>query len=144
MTRAIRLFFFLLSCHAALGTTVIPTDYIQLTPTNAAGHDVSFSYGQTNEYVTVILPYTKDELSFDGAFLECTNAARHLYVPVKGIHPSVVQGEKDVILISFRMDRELVRECTLKVYFTKGITKGIMYVLTLADFVSRVEPSPQK
>lgn len=141
MPRTFRLLLFVLSCHAALGTTVIPTDYIQVVPANAANYEVSFSYGQTNAYVTIIMPYTKEQQTFEGAFLECTNSGRRLYVPIKGLR---LEGEKDLILISFMMDRELVSECTVKIFFTKGSAKATQYILSVKDFVPKVEVPPNK
>jgi len=135
MKQTIRLLFFVLSCQAAIGTTLIPTDSIQVVPTNAASHDVSFSYNQTNQDVTIIVSYKKGEQRFDGATLQCTNSAHRFSVPIKGFHPDMGENKKDMILISFIMDRELVRECTLKIFYTKGTFEGTGYALSLKDFV---------
>ncbi len=144
MTRIFRVFFFVLSCQAAFGKIVIPTDYIPVAPTNAADHSVSFSYDATNSFVTVITPYTRGELMFEGADLECTNSVHRFDLPIQAIHPAVVEGEKDVILIWFMMDRQLVRESTLRIRFRKGLEKATEYILLLKRFIPEVELSPKK
>ena len=144
MTRVLRLLLFVLSFNAALGTTVIPTDSVEVVPGNAARHDVSFSYGQMNGYVTVIMPYTKGDQSFDSAHLQCTNSSHRFYVPIEGLHPTAAEGEKDVIVISFEMDGELARECILKIFFAKGSTKGTEYLFSLKNFVPAHESANKK
>lgn len=135
MTRAIKLFFFLLSCHAALATTVIPVDFIQVTPTNATEHEISFSYTRTDEYFTVTMPYAKGEQTFDRADLECTNSLHRFYIPLKCLQSPQVEGKKDIIFIYFKMDAELARECTLTIFFTNGFKKGTEYMFSIKDFV---------
>src|SRR5262245_48280034 len=92
MRKVFRLLLFFLSCEAAFGTIVVPTDYIQVTPTNATNHVLMCSYGPTNDFVTVIMPYTKSELTYDSTALECTNSVRHFSVPIQCIHPAPTVG----------------------------------------------------
>jgi len=144
MIRILRLLILVLGCQAAFGKIVIPTDYIQVTPTNATNHVVLLSYGPTNDFVTVIMPYAKAELPFYDAVLECTNSLHHFSLPISCIHPSSVAGQEDVILISFRMDRGTARECTLSVTFRKGLDKATVCVFPLKDFIPKGEAPPGK
>jgi hypothetical protein len=144
MLRVLGLLFFLLSYEAAFGTIVVPTDYIQVTPTNATNHVVLCSYGPTNDFITVIMAYTKGELPYDSTVLECTNSVRHFSLPIECIHPAPSVGVEDVVLISFRMDRETASECVLKVRFSKGLDKAAIYIFSIKDFIPKVGALPSK
>lgn len=61
---------------------MVPTDYVQVTPTNAATLGITFRYGPTSDWVSVVMPYTQGELTFYGATLELTNSLRHFNIPI--------------------------------------------------------------
>lgn len=144
MLRVLSLLFILLSCPAAFGTIVVPTDYIQVTPANVTNHVVWSSVYQTNDFVAIAMPYKKGELNYDSTELECTNSARHFSLPIACIHPAPSPDAQDVVLISFRMDRETARECVLKVRFDKNLNKAAIYVFSLKDFIPKAEATPGK
>ena len=133
------IFLFVLSCHAALGKTVIALDHIEVTPLNATNHTVWFCYSGTNDSFALTMPYKKGGFPFDGAILKCKSSGRHFSVPIHPIHTSLVDGKDDVIIIEFRMDPTTLRECSLSVTFIKDF-RGLAYDFSLKDFVAKDEP----
>ena len=125
----------ILSCREVLGTSMIMLDYIPVTPMNATNHAVWFHYGVTNNNFNLAMPYTNGVLTFDSAILQCTNSARHFRLPIHGIH---VDGLENRLLISFWMDPETLRECTLSVRFLKN-SVGKAYEFSLRDFIPKSE-----
>jgi hypothetical protein len=149
MKRLFIILLLVLNRGAAFGTTRVPTDYVQVTQTNAAELGIWLSCGQTNDSVTVVMPYTRGEFSFDGARLELRNTVQHFEVPISVIHPeATLEGNKtnDVFLIGFWMDRKTLRDSSLKIRFQTRppATKAVEYVLRLKDFLKTDEAPPEK
>lgn len=129
-----------LNCQVALGTTIIPTDYVQVAPTNATNYGISIGYDPTSNWVTVTMPYKKGEMKFDEASLELTNSTQHFYIPIKGMQVAdVLVGDnkpQDMLLIGFRMDRQTLGESVLKIFIAKGLEKGVEYIILPKDFIA--------
>jgi len=144
MKRFFTVIFLILNCGAVFATIVVPTDYIQVMPTNAMDHGVLFQYGSRAGDVFVQMPYTKGDLPFYEAVLECTNSARHFHIPLGSIHPMKTENTQDVIWIAFFMDRQTLRDCSLTITFRKDLEKATDYILSLKDFIPKEEASPNK
>jgi hypothetical protein len=136
MLRHLRVVFFVLSCQAAFADSRTFADKIvDVTPTNTADNRVVFNY--TNDYVEVGMPITAEARPFSEAILECTNSMHPFTIPLYALKLP------DVIFIHFRMDRQLLRECILRVSFQKDV-KMTVYVFSLMDFIPKVEASSIK
>jgi hypothetical protein len=141
MKRLSRILLLLLSCGVAFGTTVDFRKYVQVTPTNATEHGIKFFYhAPIPALVSVEMPFAKGEQTFDEAILEFTSAQQHFKIPVQG-----KKQEGDRLLIAFWMDRNTLRESSLKIQFSKRVDiKPTVYVFSLKDFVPKEEPVPVK
>ena len=130
-----------LSCRVACGTTVDFSQYIHLTPTNAAEYGIKFFYhAPIPALVTVEMPYTKGERTFDEAVLEFGSSKQHFKIPVQG-----QKHEGDRLFVAFWMDRRTLRESTLKIRFSKKADiVPIVYVFSLKEFVPKHEKPPDK
>jgi len=133
----------------AFGNTIIPSDYIQVTPTNATEHGISFSCGTNSDSVTIYMPFTNGEFTFDDAVIDFTNSGRHFRIPIKGmkIKDIAVEGKKeqDMLLLSFWMDRQTLRETSLTIYFRRDDSRRFtVYVILPKDFLPKEEASPKK
>jgi hypothetical protein len=141
MKSAFRVLLLLMSCTVAFGTTRVLTDYISITPTNAAQHGLSFAYNPTSSWVTVTMPYTNGGFTFDGAALRWTNGVRESDIPVKGmqIEGTPIEGKpQDMLVVAFRMDRRTLGESRLTISFRK-LLRGVDYLLSPSDFISKRE-----
>ncbi len=145
MRKLSTIFVIVLSNQFAFGSTVIPTDQVQVVSTNATNYGISFTYNPVSEWVTVTMPYKRGEMTFDEATLELTNATQRFSVPVKGMHLETALTDdskpQDMLAISFRMDGQTLRESALMIYFVKGQETGVEYILRPKDFVAKREGS---
>ena len=138
-----------LAAAASFATRIIPADYIQVTPTNAPEHRISFSCGTNSDSVIIAMPFTKGEFAYDDTVIDFTNSARHFQIPIKGMkmEGGAVETKKaqDMILVSFWMDRQTLRESSLKIYFKKDEpSRFTVYMLSPRDFVPKENVLPKK
>lgn len=145
MRRLFTILLLVLNYQVAFGKTVIPTDYVEVAPTNATNYGISFDYNPTSNWVTVTMPYMQGEMTFDRASLELTNSTQHFYIPIQGtqVATALIKDNKpqDMLLIGFRMDTHTLRESTLKIFFTKGQQRGVLYILLPKEFIAKREVS---
>jgi len=136
--------FLILNYQLSYGTTIIPTDFVQVAPTNATNYGISFDYNPTSNWVTVRMPYQKGGMAFNAATLEVTNATQHFQIPIKGMQLADILVEdnklRDMLAISFQMDIQTLRESKLKIFFSKGQEKGVEYIILPNDFIAIRKP----
>src|ERR1044072_2715650 len=77
MRKSIAILLLILNYQLSFGTTIIPTDHVQVAPTNATNYGISFAYNPTSNWVSVTMPYKKGAMKFDEASLELTNSTQH-------------------------------------------------------------------
>ncbi len=130
-----------LSCGVTYGTTIDFSKYIRVTPTNAAQHGIKFFYhAPVPALVTVEMPYTKGERTFDEAVLEFGSSKQHFKIPVQG-----QKQDGDTLFVAFWMDRQTLRESSLKIRFSKRADiEPIVFVFSLKEFVPKREKRPDR
>jgi hypothetical protein len=86
------------------------------------------------------MPFTKGEQTFDEAVLEFTSKRQRFKIPIQGI-----KQDGDTLFVGFWMDRKTLRECSLKIRFSKRVDiKPTVYVFSLKEFVHEKEASPSR
>jgi hypothetical protein len=149
MKRILGILLLVLNGQAAFGATLVPAQYIQVTPTYATDHRIYFTHFPESDAVMVGVDYEKDRLAFDEARLICTNSLRHFYIPLKGTVSIVApaQGKKPQtmrLMVSFSMDRQMLRESSLQIVFMNKPDSATIYVLSPKDFIPKVEAPSHK
>jgi hypothetical protein len=126
---------------SAWGLTVDFDKYTRLTPDNAADHKVIFHYhAPIPALITVTMPYQQGNAPFEHAELEVSAGKQHFKIPV-----TAKKKEKDQLFIAFWMDRNTLRQATLRIRFEQeGELEGKVFWLKCEDFVPEREESHNK
>ena len=122
------------------GLTVEVGEYIYIGPTNASNYGISFEYFHpVPPLVTIQMPYTMDEASFDEAILAYSSGEQHFKIPIYG-----KMNDNGNLTLAFWMDLATLYNSTITVRFEKeGDIIGRVFMFICKDFVPVQKVSQQ-